>query len=97
MVPELDVFLDVVSLRSGDDWKGRLSREIDDREIFLLFWSMAASRSEWVRHEWQVALEKKGLEVINPVPLEPPSVAPPPPELASLHFNDWTLAIGADS
>jgi hypothetical protein len=34
----------------------------------------------------------KGLDAISPVPLDPPAEAPPPPELASLHFSDFTLA-----
>jgi HEAT repeat protein len=95
VLPDLDIFLDIVSLRSGEDWKNRLSHEIADRDLFLLFWSLAASRSQWVQREWQTALEAKGLEAINPVPLEPPSVAPPPPELSSLHFHDWTLAVNS--
>jgi hypothetical protein len=35
------------------------------------------------------------MQFIDPVPLEPPSQAPVPQELADLHFNDWTLNIGA--
>lgn len=93
MVPDLHIFLDFMSIRAGEDWQNRLSDEIADCDLFLLFWSIAASRSQWVQREWQTALATKGLEAINPVPLQPPSVAPPPPELASLHFSDWTLEV----
>ena len=41
--------------------------------------------------EWRIALDRNGLGRINPVPLESPDMAPPPSELAALHFNDWML------
>lgn len=92
ILPELDVFLDVVSLRSGQDWEQELWRVIPASDIFYLFWSSHARQSEWVEKEWRCALRERGLEFIDPVPLEPPQVSPPPPELSSLHFNDWELA-----
>jgi hypothetical protein len=91
--PEFDIFVDVVSLRSADKWRARLEQEILGREVFYLFWSEAARRSAWVEKEWRYALEKKGIDHIDPVPLVSPEIAPPPPELAEhLHFNDWMLA-----
>jgi FimV-like protein len=92
LLPDLDVFLDIVSIRSGEDWAKRLEAEIAQRDAFYLFWSAAASRSEWVEREWRAALRLKGLEAIDPVPLASPQLAPPPSELGSLHFNEWTLA-----
>jgi hypothetical protein len=92
-VPFIDIFLDVVSLRSGDHWADVIRDEIKARDVLLLFWSRAARESRYVDTEWRIALEENGLERISPVPLEDPAVAPPPPELSSLHFNDWTLAI----
>lgn len=92
VLPELDIFLDVASLRSGEKWADRLEQEIQCRDIFYLFWSLAASRSQWVEKEWQTALTTKGLEYISPVPLVLPNKVPPPHELASLHFGEWTLA-----
>lgn len=89
----LDIFLDVLTLRSGDRWAQRLEDEIRTRDVFFLFWSRAARASRWVDHEWRTALAVKGLEAINPVPLEDPTLAPPPPELESLHFRDWSLAL----
>jgi HEAT repeat protein len=94
-LPDLDIFVDVLSLRSGDYWETRLRGEIRTRDIFYLFWSIAARRSEWVQREWHMALEEKGLDYIDPVPLDPPDEAPPPPELAALHFNDKFLALSA--
>jgi HEAT repeat protein len=91
--PDLDMFLDVLALRSGEKWEQRIYEEISTREMFYLFWSIAASRSRWVESEWRMALAVRGLDYIDPVPLQPASVAPPPAELSALHFNDWTLAI----
>ena len=96
VLPYLDVFLDVASLRSGEDWEERIKEEIITRDTFYLFWSLAASRSSWVELEWKIALSAKGIAYIDPVPLDSPSKVPPPPELASLHFNEWTLAYRSD-
>lgn len=92
LIPALDVFVDIVSIRSGENWARRLEAEIERRGAFYLFWSEAASRSEWVEREWRTALRLKGLDGIDPVPLESPKKAPPPAELRALHFNEWTLA-----
>lgn len=93
VLPNLDVFLDVVSLRSGQRWSERLAEEITCRDVFYLFWSQAASRSDWVDREWRTALDRRGIQYIDPVPLASPQEVPPPPELAAhLHFNDWVLA-----
>lgn len=91
VLPDLDVFLDVTSLRSGEYWQNRLEEEIVTRDIFYLFWSVAARASSWVDWEWRTAMRTKGLDHIEPVPLDSPNKAPPPPELAKLHFNEWTL------
>jgi hypothetical protein len=90
--PQLDVFLDVLSLRSGQDWEQELWRVIPSKDIFYLFWSRNASQSEWVEKEWRCALKTRGLDFIDPVPLVSPEVVTPPPELASRYFNDWILA-----
>jgi tetratricopeptide (TPR) repeat protein len=93
VLPDLDLFLDVASLRSGERWEERLFQEIGRRDILYLFWSDAASRSPWVDREWRTALALRGIAGIDPVPLVSPEEVPPPAELASqLHFNDWLLA-----
>jgi len=92
VVPEMEIFLDVVSLRSGKNWEQELWRVIPESDIFYLFWSHHARESEWVEKEWRCALKERGIEFIDPVPLESPRESPPPPELSSLHFNDWELA-----
>jgi hypothetical protein len=91
--PNLDVFLDVLNLRSGDRWQERLRQEIVTRDVLYLFWSEAASCSKWVEWEWRCGLAERGIDFIDPVPLVPPDRVPPPVELAEhLHFIDWVLA-----
>ena len=89
--PDLDVFFDVDNLRSGEKWEDVLRKEIDERDILYLFWSHFARESKWVDIEWRYALEKKGIDFIEPVPIEPPDNCPPPKELSVKHFNDREL------
>lgn len=89
----VDVFVDVLSLRAGQDWAKRLEDEVVSRDLFCLFWSADASKSEWVEKEWRAALAAKGLDYIHPVPLAHPREVPPPPELGSKHFNDLSQIV----
>lgn len=91
--PDIDIFFDVDSLRSGDDWEQALWREIDKRDVLFLCWSEYARESKWVDAEWRYAYQSKGAEYIEPVPIDPPSKCPPPEELAKKHFNDNLLYI----
>jgi len=86
------VFVDVLSLRAGQDWELRIVDSIRQSDVFYLFWSVHASQSQWVAKEWRLALEERGIDYIHPIPLADPSEAPPPQELASRHFNDLVLA-----
>jgi len=92
-VPGLDVFVDVVSLRSGQDWATRLEQEILASDVLYLFWSRAAAASRWVEKEWRFGLDRRGLDFVDPVPLASPREAPPPLELSSKHFDDRWLAV----
>jgi hypothetical protein len=88
----LRVFVDVAALRSGQKWEQELSQRVSDADVFYLFWCRHASKSEWVSKEWHWALQAKGENFIDPIPLETPELAPPPKELAAKHFNDPLLA-----
>lgn len=91
--PDMDIFFDVDSLRSGDDWETALWREIDKRDVLFLCWSKYARDSKWVNAEWRYAFKNKGADSIEPVPIDPPSSCPPPDELSRKHFNDKLLYI----
>lgn len=89
--PDMNVFFDVDSLRSGEMWEQALYREIEARDVLFLCWSSHAKNSEWVDREWRYALKVKGIEGVEPIPLESPQDCPPPDELSSKHFNDSLL------
>ena len=91
--PDMDIFFDVENLRSGQDWEERLYDEISKRDILYLCWSHFAQESKWVDAEWRYAFTSKGIDSIEPVPIEPPDRCPPPEELKKKHFNDKLLYI----
>ncbi len=88
IAPNLDVFIDVFSLRSGQNWLCKLAEHVPNKDIFYLFWSQPAADSQWVKREWRLALLKRGINYIDIVPLDEPDRVPPPQELSSLHFSD---------
>lgn len=85
--PDLDVFFDVETLKTGESWEQILRREIDKRDILYLCWSPLARESEWVDMEWRYALKQKGPDGIEPIPLALPKDCPPPEELKGKHFG----------
>ena len=91
--PDMDIFFDVESLRCGQMWEDALWAEIDRRDVLFLCWSHFAKNSIWVEREWRYALEHKGKDVIEPIPIDTPDVCPPPLELQGKHFNDKMLYI----
>ena len=92
IAPDLNVFLDVANLRSGEYWESKLFREILGTDVLYLFRSAAASVAHWVEKEWRCALERRGVNFIDPVPLVSPEDVPAPEELGSKHLNDCILA-----
>ena len=91
--PNMDIFFDIESLRSGQKWEEALKSEISNRDILFLCWSKFARDSKWVDMEWRYALESKGEDCIEPIPIDSPDVCPPPVELQQKHFNDRMLYI----
>jgi len=89
---KINFFQDVLSLSPGERWERRLYTEIDNCDLFLLFWSHHALQSEWVIREAEYALERAkappGEPEIEPVPLDGPPPPLPPASLKDIHFND---------
>jgi hypothetical protein len=89
----IDFFQDLLSLEPGQRWERQLYREIDECDVFFLFWSSAAKKSPWVLKEVQYAMQRNGGSElappeILPVIIEGPPPIEAPPELAHLHMND---------
>lgn len=89
----IEYFQDV-DLEPGQRWEQELYKQIDDCDLFLLFWSNAAKESEWVRREvdYALGLGDKAPD-IRPVPIEGPPVPLPWDELSHLHFDDRLLSM----
>ncbi|MES1250078.1 MAG: toll/interleukin-1 receptor domain-containing protein, partial [Chitinophaga rupis] len=55
---DFDLFFDKISMVVGDDIKGRVTREINDRDFFMVLLSENSLRSPWVCLESTVASTK---------------------------------------
>lgn len=89
--PDLNLFFDVESLRSGEKWEEQLNKKLDVSDLLYLCWSSSAKESKWVDYEWRYTYDKKGIDCIEPIPIEDPSNCPPPEELKEKHFNDLLI------
>jgi hypothetical protein len=83
----IDYLRDRVSLKSGQQWHEMLLTMIEQADVFQLFWSNNAAKSDYVDKEWRHAhiLGREVEQFIRPVFWQKP-IAPVPIELASLHF-----------
>ena len=90
----MDIFDYQESIDPGDEWQPLLRSGIKKSDVFWLFWSRNAKKSNWVDYEWRTALALKSLSFIQPHPLEPWNLAPPPDELQKLQFGtkeEWDI------
>jgi hypothetical protein len=90
---KIDYFQDIININAGDPWSDIIYKQIDKADVFLLFWSSSAKKSDWVMKEINYALErKKGNEenppAIFPVIIEGPPMVEPPESLKHIHFSD---------
>jgi hypothetical protein len=91
VAPWLKVYIDFDGIRAGQYWKEELKKSISNMDVFYLFWSKNAAKSDWVKKEWHCALKLRGLDYIQPVPLVNPDRVPPPAELSPKQFKDKWL------
>ena len=87
LATNIKVFLDCLDIKPGNEWQEVLKGVLDTTDVMYLFWSRNASSSRWVEWEWRRMLKRKGLVGIQPHPLEPSDIAPPPRELSALQFD----------
>lgn len=52
----------------------------------MLFWSGASQKSRWVRWEWERALDRRGIEIMQFHPLV--NGIRPPTALKAIHLSD---------
>jgi len=91
-----DVFLDTVSIRTGENWRAALARAIETADVMQLFWSKNSAESSNVADEWKYALNVRCPEThcagfIRPVAWQAP-VPSLPEELSHLNYrlvNGW--------
>ncbi len=57
-VLKYDYHIDVFHIEAGERWERKLYEFIDTDDVFLLFWSESASKSEWVIKEAKRAEER---------------------------------------
>jgi hypothetical protein len=81
-------------LDPGDRWQQELYRNIDNCDLFLLFWSTWAKNSEWVRKEVGYALDRKGWDDLSPPEIRPVIVQPPPAFRRGQSSNTFTSVTG---
>ena len=86
-------FQDLLSLKPGERYSEKILGRIDQSDLFVLFWSRHAAKSEWVRREIARAEARQrehpeGLPDISAIVLDTPDTAPPPDSIAHLHLND---------
>jgi hypothetical protein len=93
----IEFFQDFLSIEPGERWERQLYKEIDLCDLFLLFWSASAAKSEWVLREAELAVARQNASPdeepdITPIILEGPPVPQPIPDsLKHLQFNDYLV------
>lgn len=75
-----EVFRDIDDIEFGDDWEAVITRQLQECERVMVFWSANAQASEWVGREYTLALAQQKRMV--PVLLDS---TPLPPELSKYH------------
>ncbi|MFW9866523.1 MAG: toll/interleukin-1 receptor domain-containing protein [Candidatus Thorarchaeota archaeon] len=91
----INVKIDEDILQSGDRWSPKLLKSIDESDVFQLYWSEKAKKSQYVTEEWKHALkiiDKKEERFIRPCYWEDPMPSAPD-ELSDIHFQRVNINI----
>jgi hypothetical protein len=92
---KIDFFQDILSLQPGEEWEPRLFEEIEQCDVFYLFWSKHAALSSMVQREAERAHERNSLwrvPDITPIRLDGsplPTVPPHAPWMTKIRFDDY--------
>jgi hypothetical protein len=89
----IEIVQDVLSFEVGRPWRQQIWDQIDSCDLFFLFWSSNAAKSDMVIREAEYAMDRQRQTggrhpQITPFIIEGPPPPKPPPSLAELHFND---------
>lgn len=86
----VDYFFDEHSLRTGDNYPKEIDQYISNCDVFVLCWSENAMKSDWVKRESQLALQRYDNDD-NSIMIYPISIVPKadlPPSLSDkFHFG----------
>lgn len=85
------VWIDVDSIPGGSQWAIEIKQGIRQAKTTLVFWSSNASQSDYVRQEYESAIQQKIQNPhvdrrVIPVILESPNNAPLPDDLSDLNY-----------
>jgi len=75
-----DVFRDIDDIQYGDRWEDVIRTQLAEAERVLVFWSLNAQLSEWVKREWMIAISMN--KRVVPILLD---TTPLPVELGQFH------------
>ncbi|MEZ0257653.1 MAG: TIR domain-containing protein [Chthoniobacter sp.] len=81
-----DAFLELDAVLPENRWPERLDAALMEATTFIVFWSWHASKSEFVKGEWQSALAAQ--KEIVPVVLDTTPLPEPLQARSSVEFND---------
>lgn len=84
---KLNVWHDA-SLAAGEHWPDRIEKMARRARAMIVCWTAAAAKSEWIRREMDIGLER---EILVPVKFGPGRI---PAELRDYHVADMTDWIG---
>jgi hypothetical protein len=80
-----------VDIKPGEEWQNLIYQKISESDVLFLFWSKAASESEWVGKEIDYALSRQAGDYQAPPQIYPFVIPPPvdpPQNLSHLQFGD---------